>query len=1421
MKQFLSAIITFLLFIASSQAQNSFTCPGLKNPAAFTSGSQVGLLRGFYSGQTGYKSNSPAIAPDALSATTGINLSPNVIPAGQLSNVISTVGTSYCGSSLDPTKRFRIMSDTEGPGTDSLSGYDPLTGYSLPYCPTAFDTSIHKSIRLGNCGTNAEAEALYYTLDVRTTNCLLTFYYAIVVQTPGHSLAVDPSFIIRVAGDTIYHSNNWQQISDTFCYSVSSFEAQNGVDGWHSYGDSINGGVYRDWHKVTINLSKYLYETVRIEIYMSDCAYGGHYGYCYVTGDCQSPAFRITGCNAGTSQEVSTITAPADMINYVWYKSDVAGYEKPSLIVVPDTVGFTQLTPDSSTNNSYTCTLNDFMVTQGDNAGQYTNLMVFRCDMTSAMDPAKPFVTKYYASILNTKPVMAIDTSKSCHNSITLTNQSYLLNNSDGCDIDSTQWWFYNNSQVDSAIGSQVSYQFDSTGIYNIKVRSFYRDDHSCYSDSTYTVSIDNIGSGPFNCDSVFSLSPYTWHNTTYSSSGVYTYTYLDSSGCYIIDTLRLFLSSDTATVAAIANPANAGTVTGAGIFAPGGTCTLTAIPDTAYVFSNWTNGATILSTDPTYSFTVTSDIVLTANFTLAQPGNPACRVFNNPTSFNTPQYSKGTWSARVGDRVQNAGGGSTGNNILSTCSRNSKPFIRGNSNITSSAYYSGFCVFTNSSCNHSFYDAHDHRFQINSADTPPDSGLDIFTINASGQGLPRIPNGHTSSIRLGDMRSTGQSVYNINQDGNNKGSEALYYTMQVTPQNAIILINYAIVTRKYPHPTNEAGEFNIRICGKNSSTGQWNNYPLNDSLWINIPAPNFNTTLPAPWVDGRQGYLSSGISCSYCYIPWSRIAVNLTDYLYDSVRIEFYTSDCIYSVDPLYAYIAGDCQSILTTYSGCNTGDSIEVATLHAPESLDNYVWYRCNMDGQYLNNMTNIPDTIGFTQLTPDSSTQNTYSCTINDFLVTQGENAGQLTNNMVFRCDITSAMNPSRPYTTKLYFRVINNKPVLSIDTLKTCEGGLTLSNHSYIPNNTEGIDTSATQWWFFNNGRVDSTTGATTSYQFDTTGIYNIKVRSFYRDDHSCYSDSTYTVNIHYDTGTFASLTVNSPTPFTWHDQTYTASGIYTYEYIDSNDCLSTDTLHLRIIEDCIINTDDLPYFDNFDGYTFSTSENSGTELPCWHLVPQDDTKTDESNPMVHYNPETSHSGNYSLFLNKRGIIAMPYIDSSINSLHLSFYLMQPQDRFQLQVGVLDNLEDTNTFSPVATINNSSTRFEYIEVDLSSYSGEGHYIAFRNTLAHGQTDDFSHNYIDDLTIEKHASPNGITTDNPDGSHHLKLQPNPTKGMLTVEADDEVVRIDVFDHNGRCVTTCQKQTSVDLSRLASGHYTLRITLSGRIEVRHVVKQ
>ena len=425
------------------------------------------------------------------------------------------------------------------------------------------------------------------------------------------------------------------------------------------------------------------------------------------------------------------------------------------------------------------------------------------------------------------------------------------------------------------------------------------------------------------------------------------------------------------------------------------------------------------------------------------------------------------------------------------------------------------------------------------------------------------------------------------------------------------------------------------------------------------------------------------------------------------------------------------------------------------------------------------------------------------------------------MVFRCDITSAMDPTKPYVTKLYSRVINNKPIMAIDTTKTCQGGLTLYNLSYIPNNTDAVDTAATQWWFFNNGHTDSTIGANTSYQFDTSGNYDIKVRSFYRDDHNCYTDSTYTVNIHYDTGTFTSVTVNTPATDTSHDQTYTAPGTYTYDYVDSIGCPSTDTLHLTLLENCIINTTNLPYFDNFDAYTSSTTAYTGVEPPCWKLAHQDVPMTDEDKPMIYYNPETAHSNNYSLILNKHGIYAMPYIDTNICDLTLSFYLMQPQNTHQLQVGVMSDLNDPNSFAPVASFNNSSTNFEYVEVDFTPYTGNGHYIAFRNTLAPDNSGDFSCNHIDDLTIEKSPSQNSIETSKPDKHHSLTLHPNPTTGKLTIRTDEKVIRVNVFDYTGRCIASFERQTTVDLSLLATGLYTLRVTLPERIEVRRVVKQ
>jgi len=76
-------------------------------------------------------------------------------------------------------------------------------------------------------------------------------------------------------------------------------------------------------------------------------------------------------------------------------------------------------------------------------------------------------------------------------------------------------------------------------------------------------------------------------------------------------------------TIEATANPDAGGTVAGGGTYysAWSPSCTLTATPAEGYVFSSWTEGENVVSTDATYTFDVTGNRTLVANFSsLATP---------------------------------------------------------------------------------------------------------------------------------------------------------------------------------------------------------------------------------------------------------------------------------------------------------------------------------------------------------------------------------------------------------------------------------------------------------------------------------------------------------------------------------------------------------------------------------------------------------------------------------------------------------------------------------------------------------------------------------------------------------------------------------------------------------------------------------
>lgn len=83
------------------------------------------------------------------------------------------------------------------------------------------------------------------------------------------------------------------------------------------------------------------------------------------------------------------------------------------------------------------------------------------------------------------------------------------------------------------------------------------------------------------------------------------------------------------------ANPSNGGSVAGGGTYQQGQSCTVTATANTGYAFANWTENGTVVSTQAQYSFTVTGNRTLVANFTqqqfaitaIAEPGDHAGSV--------------------------------------------------------------------------------------------------------------------------------------------------------------------------------------------------------------------------------------------------------------------------------------------------------------------------------------------------------------------------------------------------------------------------------------------------------------------------------------------------------------------------------------------------------------------------------------------------------------------------------------------------------------------------------------------------------------------------------------------------------------------------------------------------------------------------
>lgn len=150
---------------------------------------------------------------------------------------------------------------------------------------------------------------------------------------------------------------------------------------------------------------------------------------------------------------------------------------------------------------------------------------------------------------------------------------------------------------------------------------------------------------------------------------------------------------------------------------------------------------------------------------------------------------------------------------------------------------------------------------------------------------------------------------------------------------------------------------------------------------------------------------------------------------------------------------------------------------------------------------------------------------------------------------------------------------------------------------------------------------------------------------------------------------------------------------------------------------------LPYVDNFDNYESGTSS-----YPiCWSRL---NTYTYQAHPYVTSSGYTGNALYFYADASTYNVAITPEFDATIpvNTLQVDFKYKNSYSSNRVIVGVMDDPTDYSTFVAVDTVTTSDTYvWEDVTVYLTSYTGNGQYIAIRNG-----SDTYCYAYIDSFVV-----------------------------------------------------------------------------------------
>ena len=185
-----------------------------------------------------------------------------------------------------------------------------------------------------------------------------------------------------------------------------------------------------------------------------------------------------------------------------------------------------------------------------------------------------------------------------------------------------------------TAYGSEVSFTTSDIPNYTIAVSANPSSGGTVSGGGTYQQGQSCTVTASANTG--YTFLRWTENGSQVSTNADYTFTVSGNR------TLVAQFQAQNYTISVSANPSNGGVVNGGGSYNYGQTCTVVASANSGYEFTNWTEGGSVVSNNASYSFTVSGNRTLVANFESSVPIGAINGLFTINDNGDQVYFSQG-----------------------------------------------------------------------------------------------------------------------------------------------------------------------------------------------------------------------------------------------------------------------------------------------------------------------------------------------------------------------------------------------------------------------------------------------------------------------------------------------------------------------------------------------------------------------------------------------------------------------------------------------------------------------------------------------------------------------------------------------------------------------------------------------------------